>query len=193
MTLLTAFGMALALFLAVVPKPPEGDGNIRLADDRQASGRDHWDQAPIGHDIRLARNSYAYAPASCAFNPRLAGQVQRVSALWAAITSVDRLGPVSEIGRSWCGQECASRDIVWQESAGDPDKEGCWVWVEYYLRSLFVQRPWPFCTCKFEWSLLERTCEVDSNALAEAMSEGLGVAEVFPDEALHEFIWAAGW
>ena len=86
-----------------------------------------------------------------------------------------------------------AKDIAWKEIAGDPDEEGCWVWVEYYRRSLINQRPWPFCTCKYEWFLLERTCEVDSNAFAEAISEGPGIAEAFPDTALHDFIWAAGW
>lgn len=190
---LTAFSMALALLFGVVLPVLEHDGDIRPADDRRADDRPQWVRASRG--APLVRNPYALA--SCTFNPRLAGQVQRVEELWAETTSTEGLRAelASERKMPWCGYECKSQDIAWKETAGDPDEEGCWVWVEYYRRSLINQRPWPFCTCKYEWSLLERTCEVDSGTLAGGDIRGgvLEVADAFPDTALHDFLWAAGW
>ena len=192
MTLLTVFAKALALLLVVVLPALEGDGDILPAAGRQAE-TDQREETRASRSAPIIRNSYALA--SCTFNPRLTGQVQRVAELWREQSRMKKLRPefASERKRPWCDYECESQDIAWKEIAGDPDEEGCWVWVEYYRRSLINQRPWPFCTCKYEWFLLERTCEVDSNAFAEAISEGPDIAEAFPDTALHDFIWAAGW
>ena len=114
---------------------------------------------------------------------------QRTSELMAAIDEMPVYRNV-EPRRSWCAEECASRDyrsIMYQEAISDPS-EDCpkvrgareWpavAWVEYYARSLDRQRPWPFCTCEYGWALVERSCA--TTLTAEAEQVGVSATEAF--------------
>ena len=172
-------------------------------DDQQAGERPPWVQLVEAKalsgliDAPFVRNPYAYAPASCAYTGRDAGQEQRALALIELMSKDLRLESRFESNRRWCKNGCSSRDdasVLFQETSGDPAAEGCWVWVEYYGRSLLKQKMWPFCTCKYGWSLIERTCEVTSDTLAETKSRGSdAVAEAFPETALQDAVWASGW
>ena len=92
--------------------------------------------------------------------------------------------------RSWCATECARRDylsVLYQEAVTDPSEE-CpkvratreWpavAWVEYYVRALERQRPWPLCSCEYGWALVERSCA--STLTAASAAAGGSAADAF--------------
>ena len=115
---------------------------------------------------------------------------QRTSELLA---DIDRL-PVYrnvEPRRSWCAAECAPRDelsVMYHEAVSDPSEDCAAVrgtrewpsvsWVEYHVRTLAKQqRPWPFCTCDYEWTLVERSCA--TRLSTDSGAAGAGAAEAF--------------
>lgn len=195
------FVMALVFLLAGVVLYRSVDVRQRRPSDDRRGDRlidsTQWAEAPYGRDAPLVRNPYAYAPASCAYTGRDAGQEQRALELIELMSKDLRLESRFESRRRWCENGCSARDdanVLFQESSGDPAAEGCWVWVEYYGRSLLKQKTWPFCTCKYGWALLERTCEVTSDTLTETISrEPDAVADAFPETALRDAVWASGW
>lgn len=138
----------------------------------------------------LTEDQRTYYPACPVLDPeRKAAYEQRTSEL---IADVDGL-PVyrnERPRRAWCAAECAPRDylsVLYQEAVTDPS-EDCpkvraareWpavAWVEYYVRSLDRQRPWPLCTCKYGWALVERSCA--STLTADSGAAGAGAADAF--------------
>ena len=132
-----------------------------------------------------------YYPACPVIDPeRKAVYEQRTSELLA---DIDRL-PVYrnvEPRRSWCAAECAPRDelsVMYHEAVSDPSEDCAAVrgtrewpsvsWVEYHVRTLAKQqRPWPFCTCDYEWTLVERSCA--TRLTTDSGAAGAGAAEAF--------------
>ena len=195
------FVMALVLLLGGVAMHRSADvqyyRSIDIEQGEESPQSAQWVEALYGGDAPLVRNPYAYAPASCGFTGRDAGQGQRASELARLLEEESRPAFPFESSRRWCDAGCAPRDnssVLWQETPGDPYEEGCWVWVEYYSRSLINQTVWPFCACEYDWSLHARTCAVTSDTLTETQSRRSGtVAEAFPDTALQDAVWASGW
>jgi len=143
-----------------------------------------------GASVYWIEEQHTYYPVCRAIDPeRDAVYEQRRSELLA---DIDRL-PVYrnvEPGRSWCAAECASRDeisVMYHEAVSDPSEDCAAVrgtrewpgvsWVEYHVRTLTKQRPWPFCTCDYGWTVVERACATRLTTVSE--TAGASAAEAF--------------
>lgn len=143
-----------------------------------------------GASVYWIEEQHTYYPPCPVVDPeRKAVYEQRRSELLA---DIDRLPVYRDLepGRSWCAEECASRDeisVMYHEAVSDPSEDCAAVrgtrewpdvsWVEYHVRTLTKQRPWPFCTCDYGWTVVERACATRLTTASE--TAGASAAEAF--------------